>query len=154
MVSAAVQASMVAIYANMNEMRSGPQELLADLISAPRSSNGVARLRVMPCRAVAPAEPPGGMMPIVAKRKVRAMAVTGGPRRRPTAVDFPRNWAIVAHMSTAEAFPMSSVADISGLEGDGSEFEVGRDTADSSVELRWLGLFACLVWIVAAPLSR
>ena len=153
MVNAAVHANTVAAEANMNEMRSGPQDFCADLISAPSSSRGVARLRVMPCRAVAPAEPPGGMMPMVAKRKVRAMAVTGGPRRRPTAVDFPRNWAIVAHMSTAEAFPMSSVADISGLEGDGSEIEDGRDKADSSVELTCLGLLACLVWIVASHSS-
>ena len=56
-------------------------------------------------------------------------------------------------MSTAEAFPMSSVAAISGLEGDGRENEDGRDNADSSVELTCLGLLACLVWIVASHSS-
>ena len=85
----------------------------------------------MPWRAVAPADPPGGMMPMLARRKVRAIAVTGGPRRRPIDVDLPRNWAIVAQVSTAAAFPMSSPADISGLDGDGSEteYEIGSESA-------------------------
>lgn len=91
MTSAAVHARAVAADANINEMSSGPQDFRADLMSAPRSSNGVARLRVMLWRAVAPADPPGGMMPMVARRKVRAMAVTGGPSSRPMAVDLPRN---------------------------------------------------------------
>ena len=128
MVSAAVHASTVARDAKTNETRSGPQDLRANLISAPSRRRGVAKERVMPWRAVAPADPPGGMQPTEAKTNVRAIAVTGGPRRRPIDVDLPRNWAIVADASTAAAFPMSSPADISGLDGDGSD-EVGSERA-------------------------
>ena len=130
-VSAAVHARTVARDAKINETRSGPQDLRADLISAPSRRRGVAKERVMPWRAVAPADPPGGMTPMVARRNVRAIAETGGPSRRPIDVDLPRNWAIVAHANTAAAFPMSSPADIRGLDGDGSEIDndVGSESA-------------------------
>lgn len=48
-------------------------------------------------------------------------------------------------MSTAEALPMSSAADISGLAGDGSENEAGRDSANSSDVATRLRPSTCLV---------
>ena len=70
--------------------------------------------------------PPGFMTPTDASKKERAMAVTGGPSRRPTAVVFPKICERVAVPHKAAQFPQASVAGMRGAEGNNpSEEEEG-----------------------------
>ena len=61
--------------------------------------------------------PPGFKIDTDANRNVKAIAVTGGPRRHPSLVVVPSVWAMLAVPVKAATFPHVSEAAIHGVVG-------------------------------------
>lgn len=94
----------------------GPQRRQASLKSAPNNTKGVASCNDNNCIDVAAGVPPGLRMPIVARVKVRAMAVTGAPNNLPILLDLPKNCANDAVDAKTAQLPHVSFLAITGKE--------------------------------------
>jgi hypothetical protein len=106
------QAATVDTAAVRKEARSGPHRDKQSRKSAPNKIKGVAICKDSNCRDFAAAVPPGWRTPIDANKKVKAMAVTGGPKRRPMRVFLPITCETVAVPVKAAMFPQVSVGPI------------------------------------------
>ena len=108
---------MVARDAIRNDTRSGPQRDIQSCAprppkSAPNKIMGVANLNDNNCKDDDAGDPPDGNIPMEAKPKVNAIAVTGGPNNRPIRVVVPMVCARVAVPMIVAIFPQVSVASI------------------------------------------
>lgn len=109
--------STVAIDAAAKESKRGPQRCTQSLKSAPNKIKGVANCKDNSCSDLAAMVPPGLRIPIDANPNVNAMAVTGGPNRRPMRVVVPMTCAMVAVPVSAATLPQVSAAPIQGRVG-------------------------------------
>ena len=109
-----MHAIVVAKEAAMNVGNNGPHRVTQFCKSAPRSINGVAKLRESNCKDLDTWVPPDFVIPTEAKKKDRAMAVTGGPKSFPTVVVFPSFCARADEKQRVATFPQVSEGSTSG----------------------------------------
>jgi len=108
---------MVPMAASAKARKSGPHRLRHLGRETERRRRGVASCMLRSWRVLAPWLPPGGRIPIDPSTNAIAIAVTGGPKRRPIAVVFPRDWDTDAVVHRIAMLPQLSVDDIRGRDG-------------------------------------
>lgn len=130
---------MVAKEATRKAYSNGPHRAAQSRRSAPNNSNGVASWRDSNCIDFAAVVPPGANTPMLARKKVIAMAVTGGPSNRPILVVFPNSCETVAVPASVAQLPHMSVAGTRGGDGSGNleardDVSGVRDDVEDSLE--------------------